>query len=175
MPIQTDTSASPYNDDFDASKDYYKILFRPGVAVQVRELNQLQTLLQKQIERFGDNIYKRGTIVDGCTFDFESAIHYVKLLDVTSDSTVANVSSYVGLSLNKENTQHKSYVLHSEDGFEARDPDLKTFYLKYKNSSDDNATAAYSAGDTLTVYNEDYNLYSISTVNASSGFSIQTM
>ena len=171
MPIQTDTSASPYNDDFDASKDYYKILFRPGVAVQVRELNQLQTLLQKQIERFGDNIYKRGTIVDGCTFDFESAIHYVKLLDVTSDSTVANVSSYVGLSLNKENTQHKSYVLHSEDGFEARDPDLKTLYLKYKNSSDDNATATYSAGDTLTVYNEDYNLYSISTVNASSGFS----
>ena len=49
MPIQTDLSVSPYFDDFDENKDYYRVLFKPGVAVQVRELNQLQSILQKQI------------------------------------------------------------------------------------------------------------------------------
>ena len=70
MPINTDLNVSPYFDDYNEKDDYYKILFKPGVAVQVRELNQLQTILQKQIERFGDNMYKRGTIIDGCNFLF---------------------------------------------------------------------------------------------------------
>ena len=70
MPINTDLSISPYFDDDNQTKDFYKILFRPGVSVQVRELNQLQTLLQRQIERFGLNIFKQGTIVDGCNFNF---------------------------------------------------------------------------------------------------------
>jgi len=65
MPIQTDLSVSPYFDDYDDQKDFYKILFRPGVAVQARELNQLQTILQKQIERFGNHVFKQGTIIDG--------------------------------------------------------------------------------------------------------------
>ena len=72
MPINTDLNVSPYFDDYNEKDDYYKILFKPGVAVQVRELNQLQTILQKQIERFGDNIYKRGTIIDGCNFVFHN-------------------------------------------------------------------------------------------------------
>ncbi|MFN5249715.1 MAG: DUF4815 domain-containing protein, partial [Bacteroidota bacterium] len=70
MPLSTDLSVSPYFDTYNPNKDYYKILFRPGVAVQVRELNELQSMLQNQIEKFGDNIFKRGTIVDGCNFVF---------------------------------------------------------------------------------------------------------
>jgi len=34
---------SPYFDDFDPTKKFYRILFRPGRAVQARELTQLQT------------------------------------------------------------------------------------------------------------------------------------
>ena len=64
MPINTDLNVSPYFDDYNEKDDYYKILFKPGVAVQVRELNQLQTILQKQIERFGDNIFNRGSKIN---------------------------------------------------------------------------------------------------------------
>ena len=48
---------SPYFDDFDPTKKFYRILFRPGRAVQARELTQLQTTLQNQIEIFGKNTH----------------------------------------------------------------------------------------------------------------------
>jgi hypothetical protein len=54
MPIQTDLNVTPYHDDFNEQKNFYKVLFKPGVAVQARELNQLQSILQAQIEKFGD-------------------------------------------------------------------------------------------------------------------------
>ena len=48
------TSGSPYYDDYDESKNYLKVLFKPGYPVQARELTQLQTALQAQIERHAD-------------------------------------------------------------------------------------------------------------------------
>jgi hypothetical protein len=58
MGLDTNFNQDPYHDDYDADKDFHRILFKPGVAVQARELTQLQTILQNQIERFGDNILK---------------------------------------------------------------------------------------------------------------------
>jgi hypothetical protein len=65
MPISTNLNTNPYNDDFNPSKDYYQVLFRPGVSVQTRELNAIQSMFQAQIEAFGDNIFSSGTIVSG--------------------------------------------------------------------------------------------------------------
>jgi hypothetical protein len=53
----------PYFDDYDENKKFHRILFRPGFAVQTRELNQLQTILQEQVSRFGDHIFKNGSLV----------------------------------------------------------------------------------------------------------------
>ena len=38
-------------------------MFRPGFAVQARELTQLQSILQNQIERFGNHVFQEGTNV----------------------------------------------------------------------------------------------------------------
>ena len=43
--IQT-TSANTYNDDYSDSDNYYKVLFNNGRALQQRELNQMQTIIQ---------------------------------------------------------------------------------------------------------------------------------
>ena len=51
---------TPYYDDYDETKNFYRVLFKPGRAVQARELTQMQTLIQGQIERFGKNIFKEG-------------------------------------------------------------------------------------------------------------------
>jgi len=51
MALETNLNTTPYFDDFNEIKDFYRILFKPGVSVQTRELNQLQSILQKQIER----------------------------------------------------------------------------------------------------------------------------
>jgi len=53
----------PYYDDYDENKKFYRILFRPGRAIQTRELNQLQSLLQKQIERVGAHLFEQGAQV----------------------------------------------------------------------------------------------------------------
>jgi len=55
----------PYYDDFDQSKNYLRVLFRPGYAVQARELTQLQTAIQAQIDRFGSHVFKEGSPVLG--------------------------------------------------------------------------------------------------------------
>ena len=52
----TTYSAAPYSDDFSQDKNYLRILFRPGRSVQVRELNQLQSNIQDQIDKFGRHI-----------------------------------------------------------------------------------------------------------------------
>ena len=59
--IKLDTS--PYFDDFDEDKDYYKVLFKPGFPVQARELTTLQSILQNQISSFGEHFFKEGSMV----------------------------------------------------------------------------------------------------------------
>lgn len=65
---------APYYDDFDHSKGFQQILFRPGVSVQARELTQLQTILRDQIKKFGDHVFQQGSIVipGNSFYDFNS-------------------------------------------------------------------------------------------------------
>ena len=66
MALTTNFNFNPYYDDYNEDKKFLRILFKPGYSVQARELTQLQTLLQKQIERFGKNIFINGSaILDG--------------------------------------------------------------------------------------------------------------
>lgn len=57
------TNVNPYYDDFDEFKNFHQILFKPGFAVQARELTQLQTIIQDQIKKFGSHIFKHGSVV----------------------------------------------------------------------------------------------------------------
>lgn len=56
---------NPYYDDFDESKKFLKLLFRPGYSLQARELSQIQSILQNQIERFGNFVLDDGSMVFG--------------------------------------------------------------------------------------------------------------
>jgi len=60
-----DFNISPYYDDFEtnAKTQYYRILFRPSVALQARELTQLQSTLQNQIKSFADHTFEDGAMV----------------------------------------------------------------------------------------------------------------
>lgn len=63
MPEKTNLNVSPYYDDFEPTDNYKRILFKPGVPVQARELTSLQSILQDQIESFADGVYKNGDAV----------------------------------------------------------------------------------------------------------------
>ena len=63
MAEKTNLNIAPYYDDFVGSNNYVKTLFRPGFAIQARELTQLQSQLQHQIEQHGSHIFKEGAQV----------------------------------------------------------------------------------------------------------------
>ena len=63
MPQLTDLNVAPYYDDFDQDDLFHRVLFRPGQAVQARELTQLQSILQNQVERNGNHMFKEGAMV----------------------------------------------------------------------------------------------------------------
>jgi hypothetical protein len=63
MPEQTNLNVAPFFDDFNEENNFVKTLFRPGFAIQARELTQLQSALQNQIERHGNHIFQEGAMV----------------------------------------------------------------------------------------------------------------
>ena len=77
--VTTNFNVSPYYDDYDEDKAFLRVLFRPGYAVQARELTQLQTILQKQSSRLGDHIFKDGSSVLGGEVTLDTEVSYLKL------------------------------------------------------------------------------------------------
>ena len=92
MPQETNLNVSPYFDDFDQNKNYYKVLFKPGYPVQARELTTLQSILQNQIEKFGDHIFKEGAkVIPGQT----SYNNFYNAVELNNEFLGINVSSYI--------------------------------------------------------------------------------
>ena len=135
MGITTDFNVSPYYDDFDEDKNFHRVLFKPAVAVQARELTQLQTILQKQIERFGENILKEGSIVKGGNFVESRNLAYVKILDLQSNGQPVVMTNYQNLYAIGSVTGVKAFVETFKTGLESQSPDLNTLYVKYLGSS----------------------------------------
>jgi hypothetical protein len=77
-------SNSPYYDDFEDAKNFLKVLFKPGYAVQARELTQLQSILQSQISKFADHIFLDGSQVIGGKVNVSPA-NYVRVERFLSD------------------------------------------------------------------------------------------
>ena len=160
MPLQTDLNRVPYYDDYDPDKKFHRILFRPGTAVQARELTQVQSIFQNQIESFGKHIFTDGSIVDGCDISFDRNMNYVKVTDNYTNGSAISVSDLEGKFL-VANSTLKAYVFSVTDGSEGTPPDLKTAYIKYINSG------IYSNGAQQSVFDADeiLNVYTTANVN----------
>lgn len=170
MPLETNLNDNRYFDDYDKTKDFYRVLFQAGRSVQVRELNTMQQYGQVQVERFADNIFKRGTIVDGCNFVFHNDYPYIKILDTDLDGFQSIPETYVGLKA-KNSANLEAYIINSMEGFEATDPNLKTLYVNYTNSGNTGNLTSFSSGETLTIYDINKGIYSANIVTGASGFS----
>ena len=122
MSAISELNSAPYFDDYSPElKDFLRVLFRPGYAVQARELNQLQSILQTQVERFGNHIFKEGSIVLGgmTTIDTKTP-KYLKILDNYSGVAVI-VSSIINREITGSSSGAKGYVVAVSDT-EGADP-----------------------------------------------------
>jgi len=96
-------NAGPYFDDFDPSKNFHRILFKPGAAVQARELTQSQTILQNQISEFASAIYSQNTPISGGQVTINQNCYFLKLN-----------ATYAGISVTAANFLNK--IIMSADG-----------------------------------------------------------
>ena len=96
MALDTNFNVNPYYDDYDEDKKFLRMLFRPGYAVQARELTQLQTILQKQVSRFGKHVFKNGSVVTGGEVSISSTVFFHKLKTTTTAGDDINVNNFLG-------------------------------------------------------------------------------
>lgn len=87
-------NVTPYYDDFNEESNYLRTLFKPGRAVQARELTQIQTTLQNQIEKFGNHVFENGAVVAGGEIS-EAQINYLRI-DSGTPITSTQLSDLVG-------------------------------------------------------------------------------
>jgi len=158
MSIETNLNQSPFFDDFTENKNFHRVLFRPGFAVQARELTQLQSILQNQVERFADEILVDGTIVTGSPVKAET-ISFVKLRDKDANNRVILLSDFFsgGVVANATVTGATSgmtaQLIDAKEGSEAADPNFLSIFVQYTNSGANNTTKAFTDNETLLVRN----------------------
>lgn len=130
----------PFFDDYSEDKQFYRILFRPGYAVQARELTQLQTILQQQVKRMGDHMFKNGSMIIPGQVSYDSKTAYVKLkADISSSNiikTFSILSTVVGKTYRGEISGVEAIVLTATPAEVVNgvsEPD--TLFVKYTRGS----------------------------------------
>ena len=150
MPQKTDLNVSPYYDDFDETDNFNKTLFRPGFAVQARELTQLQSVLQNQIEKHGSHIFKEGAMVIPGKLLINLRYFSLKLASTFGTETI-DPSQYYNATTPVTITGATSGVTAVVLGYDvATTTDQPILYLRYLGVGTDNATAVFADGENLS-------------------------
>ena len=169
MAQKTDLNISPYYDDFDGDKNFYKVLFKPGFPVQARELTTLQSILQNQVESFGGNIFKEGSMVLPGSVTFDNQFSAVKL---NSINLGIDISVYIKNFIGKKITGQLSGVTASiQEVALTSDSDLVTdvtIYVKYGESGEDSEADTFQDGEQL--FASENVTYGNTTINSGTAF-----
>jgi hypothetical protein len=162
MSINTNFNVNPYYDDFDEDKKFLRVLFKPGFAVQARELTQAQTILQKQVERFGNHVFKNGSVVTGGQTFLQDAT-YLKLDTSYSGSTVA-ANNFIGATIvdNISIPTKRAEVIKVYDA-DAGTGDPKTLLVKQIYGD------AFASGETIFTYEASPTVANISSSGVGTG------
>jgi hypothetical protein len=153
MPITT-YSNSPYNDDFaSADQNYLRILFQPGRSVQVRELNQLQSNLQDQIDKFGSHVFKDGDrVLNGYT-TYDENIQSVPITFTGSvEPTSIQLTALKGLELNRQGDSTVTAKVMGVEKFTGNNSTkYYRLYLKYFGTNTSTGVDKFVASDVLAL------------------------
>ena len=150
--LTTDFNVTPYYDDYTTDKEYYRILYKPGYAVQARELTQQQTIQQQQISRFGHHVFKEGSIVIPGQFSIEKNIDYVKIKDIDNSNNAVTMSNFINETVVGQTNGITAFVIEIADGTEA-DTLTKTLFVRYLSGSTSNTAAKIFAPGEILVSN----------------------
>lgn len=132
-------NVDPYYDDFDPNKNFHRILFRPGRAVQARELTQSQTILQDQVSKFANHIFKQNTPVTGGQVTVNTNAIYIKLNETFNENDIV-ASDFLNQVITDSSGVVFAKVIATEEAVSGDLPTLIVTYLSGKQ---------FSAGDII--------------------------
>lgn len=144
--IKDTFNRAPYYDDWNPNSPYMRVLWRPGRAVQGRELNVAQSIMFGQQSQFAGHVFKNGSKVSNARSTMMRAA-YVRLKNES-----APVSRY----------PEGSIVVGRASGLRGRvitclDPindDPATIYVSYLNTAIDGVTSMFVPGETVEFRDE---------------------
>ena len=157
MPQNTNLNISPYFDDFNKDKNFYRVLFRPGYPIQARELTTMQSILQNQLESIGQHFFKEGSMVIPGQVGYDLQVQAVVLqqsflgVDVETYRTQLTGQIIEGIT-----TGIKAKVLYSIPSTESS-RGYVTLYVKYVESGDttsDTTLKTFQPNEQLLAENE---------------------
>lgn len=153
----------PYFDDFNEEKNFYQILFRPTYAIQARELNQMQTILQEQVARTGRHLFKEGSMVIPGAITLDVNMNYVQLDSTYNSASVDGyLSQFVGSEIEVvgQTSGARAKVVMVKGSTAANPP---TLYVKYTSSGSDLVSTGtlktFQAGEIIATEGQATNLY----------------
>ena len=175
MSQETNLNVAPYFDDFNEpeiggkAKDYYKVLFKPGFPVQARELTTLQSMLQNQVEQFGNHFFKEGAKVIPGDLTYIDKFYAVEIEDNFLGIPISLYQDdLVGVSIRGETSGVTAKI---EKVISATESDRGhiTLYVSYGESGNNNSARDFSDGENLIT---DSNItFGSSFITAGEGFS----
>ena len=157
MPQKTNLNVSPYYDDYSAEKNFYRVLFRPGYSIQARELTQLQSILQNQIESIGRRQFKQGDLVIPGEVGLNNRLNFVKLSSVSEVAISEggnitykkyDITQLVGQTLKGITSGVTGKVVSSRL---ATTTTSDTLYVNYTSSGNSSDESTFRQGETLEV------------------------
>lgn len=151
MPFKTPFNVSPYYDTFTDDSTYGAVMFKPSVPLQARELNELQSILRKQIERFGHWAFKNGDIVYGCSVTDVPMVPYVRLADFQNNGASYDIISLANTQVVSTTSNLTATILYSNTGASVNYPNTNVIYVKYRNTGTGGETT-FSPNEQLTFY-----------------------
>lgn len=148
-----DFNTEPFFDDYSEDNQFYRVLFRPGYAVQARELTQLQTILQEQVRRHGDHIFKEGSMVIPGQISYDISLPYVKLVTDINTDLIAVLDQLVGKEIQNASGLIAKVITYTVAETVNGEFQPYTIFVKYQNSTQDNAgnnVQVFSPNETLS-------------------------
>ena len=150
MPQITNLNVAPYYDDFDKDDNFHRVLFRPGYAVQARELTTLQSIMQNQVERFGRHMFQEGSMVIPGQLAYSTSVDNIQLASTFAGETLVpsqyyNATNPVVITGATSGVQAK--VIGYADATSTTQPIL---VIQYINSGSDYETETFSDSENIT-------------------------
>jgi hypothetical protein len=168
MTQKTDLNISPYYDDFDSEKNFYKVLFKPGYPIQARELTTLQSILQDQVKSFGSHIFKEGSVVIPGNIAYDGNFNSVKLNPTNFGVDISlYINNFIGKKISGQISGTTAIIqfIAFPDGLNVDD---LTIYVKYLDSDNNFEFNPFEDGESLIA--EENITYGNTTINAGTPF-----